>query len=206
MARLKHSLTYNRIPYSEEDWDVLPSSPIEHRSLIANRSASRSEEPPIRATHYCKAVKSIKSVEWIDYQELADEWYPTAIYDFDTGEYATGESIHLIWWTSPFRPPPFLRRRFNELVQQWTDDTMVSSSSHDIYMHSAYQRVIGLGRPVLPFVIEEMLLGELHWSWALSAITGENPAPNSGSPRAATEAWIQWAKEQGLVAETFVLS
>ena len=205
--RLKHTLTYDRTPYSEEDWDFLPSSSIGHRLSIENRSTSRSKETPTRATHYCKAVKSMRSAgEWIVYHNLTDEWDRSAIYDIDTAEYPAGESAHLMWWASPSRPPPSLRRRFNELVQQWTDDTMVSSSSHDIYMHSAYQRVIGLGRRVLPLIIEEMLMGDLHWSWALSAITGENPAANSGSPRAATEAWLRWAKEQGLVAEKFVLA
>ncbi len=100
--------------------------------------------------------------------------------------------------------PLFVREQFDLLVNQWVTDTSISSSAHDICMHPSYQQVIGLGPRVIPLIVEEMLAGGLHWSWALRAITGENPASNSGSPRAATKAWLQWARDHNIVPETSV--
>ena len=92
-----------------------------------------------------------------------------------------------------------LRREFDALVDRWTRETMLSSSITHICMHEAYQQIIGLGERVLPLVFEEMLAGQLHWSWALSAITRDNPAEGTESPRAATDAWIAWGRDRGLV-------
>lgn len=94
------------------------------------------------------------------------------------------------------RPSQSLYKKFNQLVEQWTQDIMFTSSSHDIIFHWAYQQVIGFGPQVIPLIYEEMLAGELHWSWALYAITGEDAATGTDSPRAATEVWIKWIEDR----------
>ena len=94
-----------------------------------------------------------------------------------------------------------LRSRFDELVRVWTDETMLSSSTHLICLHWAYQRVIGLGSAVVPLIMEEVRKGRRHWGWALTAITGENPAEPTESLKAAAEAWILWEKEQQITVE-----
>lgn len=105
-----------------------------------------------------------------------------------------------MWQRSPLRPSASLRERFTELVEQWTRDMMLSSSSDDVRMHPAYQQVIGLGPQAIPLIYEHMLTGEPHWSWALSSITGEDPATGTDSPRAATATWIRWIEDRQLVS------
>lgn len=102
----------------------------------------------------------------------------------------------------PPRPSPSLCKEFNRLVQQWTQDIVFTSSSHDIILHWAYQQVIGLGPQIIPLIYEEMVAGELHWNWALYAITGEDVAANTDSPRAATDVWIRWIEDQYPVGQS----
>ena len=94
-----------------------------------------------------------------------------------------------------------LREQFDSLARQWREDTMVSSSTRDICMHPAYQRVIGLGEQVLPYIFEELLRGNGHWHWALCAITGENPAASTDTIPGAAKAWLSWGRERGLTPE-----
>ena len=90
-----------------------------------------------------------------------------------------------------------LRSEFEKLVDAWALETMMSSSLHEICSHWAYQRVIGLGSPVVPLILQDVLMGRRHWGWALAAITGENPAKGTDSPKAAAEAWLKWGRERG---------
>ena len=103
------------------------------------------------------------------------------------------------------RPAPSLCKKFSRLSQQWSSDTVFYSSSHDIVMHWAYQQVIGLGRQVVPLIYEEMVAGRLHWTWALSAILGEDPASGTDSPKDATDAWIKWLEDHHSVNQLSAL-
>ena len=42
-----------------------------------------------------------------------------------------------------------------------------------------------------------------HWFWALEAITGESPVPESdaGDIEASALAWVEWGREKGLLAK-----
>jgi len=66
-------------------------------------------------------------------------------------------------------------------------------------MHPAYQRIIGMGRSALPLIFDELSQRPGPWSWALRAITGEDPVPleQAGSAKAAREAWLGWARRFG---------
>ena len=125
-------------------------------------------------------------------------WYVRAWTKIDVREDIVGEYICFIH--EALFPDSDIRRQFDELVVRWTQETMLSSSSTYICMHEAYQKIIGMGEQVIPLIFEEMLAGHLHWSWALSAITRESPAESAESPRGATEAWLDWGRDRGLVA------
>ena len=66
-------------------------------------------------------------------------------------------------------------------------------------VHPAYQGIIGLGDAALPCILEELKKEPRDWFWALSAITGENPIPESsaGKVEEMAEAWLRWGREQG---------
>lgn len=90
-----------------------------------------------------------------------------------------------------------LRRQFDELVHVWLEETLSSSSVMEICTHWAYQRVIGLGPKVIPFILEAVNDGHRHWGWALASLTGENPAADTQSQQDAADAWLRWAAQHG---------
>jgi hypothetical protein len=83
----------------------------------------------------------------------------------------------------------------------WKQETEFFSSLTDILLHPAYQRIIGLGPEVVPFILRELADHGGHWSWALKALTGADPvAPeNEGRTRAMSAAWLQWGQSRGLI-------
>ncbi len=90
-----------------------------------------------------------------------------------------------------------LRLRFEELVQGWKRDTEHISSLSKTVMHPDYQKIIGMGEPVLPFIFDELQRRGGHWFWALHAITQEDPARGCAGFQEAARAWLRWGKSHG---------
>ena len=89
---------------------------------------------------------------------------------------------------------------FERLVEEWKHDTRFMSSPIEKAAHPAYRRIISMGRPVLPLLLQELQREPNHWFTALSAITGENPVPEEARGRIGRMAqhWIDWAVERGI--------
>ena len=140
----------------------------------------------------------------ISYNKLLAEWTPSPIEPKQDskakGRIVSGPKSGLFLFSRVFVPPQHsleeLRSEFAELARLWTEETILSSSIHEKCSHWAYQRIIGLGSDVVPLIMEEVQKGQRHWGWALSAITGENPAEHADSLKAAAEAWIVWNEER----------
>jgi hypothetical protein len=96
-----------------------------------------------------------------------------------------------------------LEQEFARLAQAWKQDTRYLSSTSEIATHPAYQRIIGLGRDVVPLILADLRQEPHLWFWALRAITGEAPVPaaNKGKVGQIAEAWIQWGKQNGLLSD-----
>jgi hypothetical protein len=64
-----------------------------------------------------------------------------------------------------------------------------------------YQRIIGMGSPAVPLILEELRREPDQWFWALEAITEENPVPPeaAGKVREMARAWIDWGQRQGFL-------
>lgn len=109
--------------------------------------------------------------------------------------------------TAPERVPPVsssqnaeaLGRKFQDLSFRWRRETALHSSVTAIAMHPAYQQIIGLGEPALPLIFGELRRAPDHWFWALQAITGENPVPDThaGDVEAMTNDWLSWGDAHG---------
>lgn len=102
--------------------------------------------------------------------------------------------------TAPRGEAHRLGELFRELAERWKEETKMLSSVEDIVVHPCYQRIIGLGRDVLPCLIRELETRPGHWFWALRAITGADPVPaeHRGRVPEMAKAWIAWARRQGL--------
>ena len=92
-----------------------------------------------------------------------------------------------------------LKDQFDELVHIWKQERGPTSSVSQMAMHPSYQRIIGMGSEVIPFILDEMRREPDHWFWALRAITGQNPVRNEyrGNLPLMTHDWLEWAREQG---------
>jgi hypothetical protein len=99
-------------------------------------------------------------------------------------------------------PPGRLTAAFRQLADEWRVGTRYLSSTTEISMHPAYQRIIGLGPQVIPLILAELEREPEHWFWALTALTGENPVPtcDRGRLRAMADAWLKWGRENGWIA------
>ncbi len=88
---------------------------------------------------------------------------------------------------------------FLQLTEQWQRETGMLSVVSKISIHPAYQRIIGMGQPVVPLIMRELEREPDHWFWALNAITGVNPVKpeQRGKLQEMTQAWIQWGQENG---------
>ena len=98
-------------------------------------------------------------------------------------------------------PDPGLQARFESLAHRWREETAVASAPSALFMHSAYQEIIGLGPAVLPLILHDLEETRSHWFWALRAITGENPVPKEERGRVdrMAERWLDWGRSKGLL-------
>ena len=86
---------------------------------------------------------------------------------------------------------------FRTLMEIWRKETWFISSVKKRIAHPAYLNIIGLGPPAVPLIIKELRKDPAHWSWALEAITREDPCPNAENMHQLTEAWLEWGKVHG---------
>jgi hypothetical protein len=83
--------------------------------------------------------------------------------------------------STKFRPMPkrqtkkFVEKQFNFWVEKWYLETLHWLVYLDKILHPAYQRIIGLGKAVIPFILRELQTEPNEWFWALRALTGEDP-------------------------------
>jgi hypothetical protein len=82
----------------------------------------------------------------------------------------------------------------------WKTETMFSSNSSEITNNSAYRSIIGLGKDIIPFIIEDLKQSENHWFYALELLTGENPikSEHRGIINLMKSDWLNWAKKGAL--------
>jgi hypothetical protein len=55
---------------------------------------------------------------------------------------------------------------------------------------------VKLGRPAVPYILEELRRDPDHWFAALYLITGENPVPQNftGTVEEAADLWVRWGE------------
>lgn len=91
-------------------------------------------------------------------------------------------------------------QRFQHLANVWREECAHLSSVREMVLHPAYQQIVGMGPPALPFIFAELELKPDHWFWALRAITREDPVPaeHRGNVGKMARDWLEWAKRKGI--------
>jgi hypothetical protein len=105
--------------------------------------------------------------------------------------------------TPPTISSASVEERFRRLAAEWKAEARYLSNTVRMAMLPSYQRIIGLGMPAVPLILEELRREPHHWFWALEAITEANPvSPEAlGKTQEMARAWIDWGKQQGFLAE-----
>jgi hypothetical protein len=100
------------------------------------------------------------------------------------------------------QPAPEVRDRFRRLAAEWKQQSRYLSNTAQMAMLKPYQRIIGMGWPAVPLILDELRREPDQWFWALEAITEENPVPPdaAGHVRRSADSWVEWGRERGLVA------
>jgi deoxycytidine triphosphate deaminase len=92
-----------------------------------------------------------------------------------------------------------IKETFDALAQEWREDTRLLSSVSKMVMHSAYQKIIGMGEAAIPLLLRELEQTRDHWLWALAAISREDPASPNDDFDQAVNAWLDWGRQRGYI-------
>lgn len=94
-----------------------------------------------------------------------------------------------------------VEEEFNELANQWHDETDFLSSPSRITGSDTYLRIISLGRRVIPLILEDLKERGGSWYRALRIISDDNPVSVGarGDVEQMKQAWLQWGRSRGYI-------
>lgn len=92
-----------------------------------------------------------------------------------------------------------LRKTFEDLANEWLRERPRGVDVARMTQHPAYQGIVGMGAPAVPWILQRLAHKPDHWFVALSTITGANPVPpaSRGRLHEMTAAWLDWGRQQG---------
>ena len=99
---------------------------------------------------------------------------------------------------------PVDQETFERLADEWERDRPRGVDIAQMTRHTAYQRIIAMGDPAVPWLLQRLATKPDHWFVALSAITGARPVPPEirGRIKGMVQAWLDWGLQQGYELET----
>ena len=94
-----------------------------------------------------------------------------------------------------------IAERFRRLARELREQSRQLSNDAQIAMLRPCQRIIGMGMPAVPLILEELRSEPDQWFWALEAITEENPVPPdaAGIVPLMAQAWVDWGRQEGFI-------
>jgi hypothetical protein len=88
--------------------------------------------------------------------------------------------------------------KFRHLADEWHRETDHLSAAVLVLAHRAYKQLLRMPDSVLlPLIFRDLQARPGHWFEALELATGENPAEDAQSFRAAVDAWLTWGQDHG---------
>jgi len=90
-----------------------------------------------------------------------------------------------------------LRETFMRLANAWREETWFVSSLKKKISHPDYLKIIGLGPDAIQFLLADQADSGGYWSWALEAITRQDPAPDAKTMHQLRDAWLAWGRSNG---------
>ena len=91
------------------------------------------------------------------------------------------------------------RETFKRLADEWERDRPRGADVWQMTQHPAYERIIEMGEPAVPWLLQRLAEKPNHWFVALNAITGARPVPpeSRGRIKEMAQAWLAWGRENG---------
>ena len=91
------------------------------------------------------------------------------------------------------------RETFECLADEWLRERPRGVDIAQMTRHPAYQDIIDLGDPAVPWILQRLAHKPDHWFVALSSITDASPVPPASRGRLdeMTAAWLDWGRQQG---------
>ena len=91
------------------------------------------------------------------------------------------------------------RETFERLADEWERDRPRGADVAQMTQHPAYQRIIAMGEPAVPWLLQRLAEKPNHWFVALNAITGAKPVPpeSRGRIKEMAQAWLDWGRQNG---------
>ncbi len=91
------------------------------------------------------------------------------------------------------------RETFERLADEWLRERPHDVDIAQMTQRPAYQDIIDLGEPAVPWILQRLAHKPDHWFVALSSITGASPVPPASRGRLGkmTAGWLEWGRRQG---------
>ena len=91
------------------------------------------------------------------------------------------------------------REIFERLADEWLRERPRGVDIVQMTWLPAYQDIIELGEPAVPWILQRLAHKPDHWFVALSSITGASPVPPASRGRLGemTAGWLEWGRQQG---------
>ena len=94
-----------------------------------------------------------------------------------------------------------MRIEFEKLADEWERATRNMSNPNAAERHPAYIKIIRLGKPAIPLVLQRLSEFPAFWFSALSAMAGKRNDPVTpsmlGNLQAMSDAWLSWGEKRG---------
>ena len=92
--------------------------------------------------------------------------------------------------------------RFHEASKKWYEGTCYLSSPSQIMAHPSFHECMALAEEnkalTIKLMLEELRDHRIHWFWALTKLTGDNPIPqeHAGYVVKMCNDWVEWGVEK----------
>ncbi len=98
-------------------------------------------------------------------------------------------------------PHEKLSAKFKRLLIEWQKQAAFLPSVTAMAILPSYQEIIGMGKPALPLILNELKERPSHLFWALRAISGVDPVPprDRGRIDKMIKAWIKWGRKNNII-------
>ncbi len=120
------------------------------------------------------------------------------------GEHGVVDLCHSVRTSSIIAKSELLRVEFEALEKKWKRETRHLSLVSKKIAHPSYLRIIGMGEPAIPLLLESLRDRPSHWFAALQAVANADPCRIDATPADARIAWLEWGASNGYIDRTYV--